>query len=228
MVARAAAQAAFIAAASMVALAPMELLSAGGRSALGRLWAKSAPSALPLLFTGALLASAASEVPALSAAGLAARASSSVARWAAFVLLLELGAYWLHRAEHRFALLWRVHRLHHEPRELCWWDAWRQHPVDQLLHVAVAAAAISLAPVPLAEAAPVLMARKLYTSVLHVHGAAPRDAWSRWVATPAFHHRHHREDEEPANFATSLAWLDVLFGTWAAARKVAHPLGAER
>lgn len=48
-------------------------------------------------------------------------------------LVMELGSYWLHRAAHRFGVLWRFHSTHHFSTELTALKALRTHPLDNVL-----------------------------------------------------------------------------------------------
>jgi sterol desaturase/sphingolipid hydroxylase (fatty acid hydroxylase superfamily) len=142
---------------------------------------------------------------------------SSLARAVLAWLLAELAHYAVHRAMHRVSWLWRFHRLHHDGEPLAWATAWYLHPVDSALF----AAAITLGAVVAGEGAPamvwLIVGRRAWTVVLHANIAWPPSALDRVIATPAFHHRHHREDLPPANFASTLPLLDQLFGTYAAA-----------
>lgn len=41
--------------------------------------------------------------------------------------------YWLHRAAHTYALLWRLHAVHHSPDKLYWLNVGRFHPIEKAL-----------------------------------------------------------------------------------------------
>jgi len=142
------------------------------------------------------------------------RAAPDWPRLGLSLLLTDVLGYALHRASHASPLLWRFHRVHHAPSRLWWLEAWRQHPVDAALHLLVATAPAVLLQVPLVAHAPVLLLRRVYTSLLHADLPWPRSPLDRVLATPCFHHRHHHPHAPAANFAGTLAVLDVLFGTW--------------
>jgi len=148
---------------------------------------------------------------------------SSLARASLAWLLAEVAHYAVHRAMHRVPLLWRFHRLHHDGEPLAWATAWYVHPVDAALF----AAATTLGAVVAGEGAPAMLwfvvLRRAWTVVLHANLAWPPSALDRVLATPAFHHRHHREDLPPANFASTLPLLDQLFGTFASSTAGAAP-----
>jgi sterol desaturase/sphingolipid hydroxylase (fatty acid hydroxylase superfamily) len=129
-------------------------------------------------------------------------------------LLLELGHYGAHRAMHRVPMLWRFHRLHHEPRRpLTWASAWLVHPIDAAIFVGVALVATALGGGDLATSTTLVAARRLWTVLLHANVRWPASPLDRVLATPAFHARHHDEARAPGNFASTLALLDHVLGT---------------
>lgn len=140
--------------------------------------------------------------------------AATLARVFAAWVVSELLLYALHRAQHGVAWLWRFHRFHHASAELTWARAWHVHPIDAALFAGASACASWLVGAPLPSAAVFVVFRRAWTVVLHANIAWPATALDRWVATPSFHHRHHRESEPVANFAATLALLDVVFGTF--------------
>jgi sterol desaturase/sphingolipid hydroxylase (fatty acid hydroxylase superfamily) len=136
-----------------------------------------------------------------------------LARLALAWLVTELLMYGLHRAMHRVPALWRFHRLHHDGAPLAWTTAWYIHPADAVLFSTCALLGGVLAGAGVPGAAWFVVGRRAWTVVLHANLAWPASALDRLVATPPFHHRHHREDLAPANFASTLPVLDRLFGT---------------
>lgn len=142
------------------------------------------------------------------------------ARPSAFVVVLvfvasDLFGYWTHRAMHRVPFFWRFHRLHHEATHTTWIDAWRQHPVDFVLHGIAVGVPGALLGASLSELASVVVLRKAFTTFLHANlavGFGPL----RWaVASPEFHHHHHSADPRhfDTNFAGTFPLWDVIFGT---------------
>ena len=140
--------------------------------------------------------------------------SADLARVAVAWLCSEMLSYGLHRAMHRLPVLWRFHRLHHTREPLAWHVAWRIHPVDAALFAITTTIACAVAGAPLATAAWFIVARRVWTIVLHANIAWPATALDLLIATPSFHARHHDEDHVPANFASTFAFLDRMFGTW--------------
>lgn len=131
-------------------------------------------------------------------------------------LVDEALQYALHRAMHRVPLLWQFHRWHHDDVPLTWTTTWFVHPLDAALTAGCAISAALLVGGTMPSALWFVVGRRVWTLVLHANLAWPASALDRWIATPAFHARHHREELSPANFAPTLPMLDRLFGTYAA------------
>jgi sterol desaturase/sphingolipid hydroxylase (fatty acid hydroxylase superfamily) len=141
--------------------------------------------------------------------------STETARIVAAWILAELAAYGLHRAMHRVPLLWRIHRMHHSAGVLAWHQSWWIHPLDAALFACATTVACHVAGAPLLAAAPIIIGRRVLGILQHANIAWPPSLLDHVVVTPAVHHRHHREDLPPANFAGVLAIVDRVFGTWA-------------
>lgn len=142
------------------------------------------------------------------------RTSSPVtlARVGASFVLSDLAGYWIHRTMHRLPWLWRFHRVHHEAVELSWFDAWRQHPIDFVLHGVIVGLPGALMGVSLSSIASIVVLRKAYTTFLHAN--VPVDfGW--FLASPAFHAVHHGADPRDfdTNFAGTFPVWDLIFGT---------------
>jgi sterol desaturase/sphingolipid hydroxylase (fatty acid hydroxylase superfamily) len=147
-------------------------------------------------------------------------AESSGVRIAAALVLAEFAGYAIHRLMHGVPWLWRFHALHHEPVHLHWLAAWRQHPVDFVVHgIAVGLPGVLLG-ASLADFAAVVLLRKTYTTFLHANLAWRLRGVERWIATPAYHalHHSHAPQDRDRNFAGMLPVLDRLFGTHAPLR----------
>lgn len=168
------------------------------------------------LLVDPLLAALAARAPA--------RPSHQAAAWrlCASFLGAELCAYALHRAMHEIPWLWRLHAVHHAPRELDWLKAWRQHPLEVALHALAVAVPGLLLGAPLAGLGALWVLRRGYTALLHANVELP-SGWPRrlgflghLVATPAFHRAHHSHDPRlyNRNYASTFPLLDRLFGSY--------------
>lgn len=145
---------------------------------------------------------------------------TSGARIAAALVLAEFAGYAIHRLMHRVPWLWRFHAVHHAPTELHWLEAWRQHPVDFVIHGIAVGLPAALLGASLADFAAVVLLRKTYTTFLHANLSWRLRGLERWIATPDYHalHHSHEPQDRDRNFAGMLPVLDRLFGTHAPLR----------
>jgi len=134
----------------------------------------------------------------------------------AVVLLVDFTRYWLHRACHRYPLLWRLHEVHHSPDILYVLNVGRFHPIEKALHFSLDSAPF----IALGVAPEVLACYFLLYSVngLFQHSNVRlRYGWLNYVVGSAETHRwHHARDPKTAycNFSnTTIVW-DLVFGTW--------------
>jgi sterol desaturase/sphingolipid hydroxylase (fatty acid hydroxylase superfamily) len=142
--------------------------------------------------------------------------TASWPRWLllAVTLVLMDGANWLaHWADHRFALLWRMHAVHHTQEELSVLTSFRAHPLSHL-------PGFFLATIPVIALmgdrgmAPALITGYVCLGTLP-HANLP---WSlgplgRVVVSPAYHRRHHSvEGPDGCNLGVVLTVWDVLAG----------------
>jgi len=144
--------------------------------------------------------------------------------WARVPLVLvvgDIGAYWGHRLSHKWRLLWRFHVIHHSPTHVDWLVNTRAHPIDLVFTRLCGLAplfAFGLAQTTQGvNAMPVLltMVMLFWSFVIHAN-VTWRFGWLEYlVATPAFHHWHHTNDElRDKNFAAIFPFVDMLFGTF--------------
>jgi sterol desaturase/sphingolipid hydroxylase (fatty acid hydroxylase superfamily) len=127
----------------------------------------------------------------------------------------DLCGYWMHRTMHRVPLLWRFHALHHDAHDTTWLDAWRQHPLDFVLHGIAVGVPGALLGASLSDVASVVVLRKAFTTFLHAN-VNVKFGWFGWVlASPRFHRHHHSADPRffDRNFAGTFPLWDVVFGT---------------
>lgn len=143
-------------------------------------------------------------------------------RWlgiAVAVLALDLVSYMWHRANHRLAILWRFHQVHHADESFTVSTAVRFHPGELLLSLPIRLGAAVLLGVPWQG---VLVFEALFTMANFVeHGdiALPEGmerAIQGVVVTPALHRRHHSRagSELDRNFGTIFSMWDRWLGTF--------------
>ncbi len=144
--------------------------------------------------------------------------------WARLFLGLmagETGYYWGHRWSHEIPFLWRFHSIHHSAEEVDFLVNSRAHPVDMVF-----GRFCGLVPIyVLGLGGPVGTAGSVVPVLVTLIGTV----WGffihanlRWrfgplewlISTPAFHHWHHTLNGPiNRNYASTLPWLDWIFGT---------------
>lgn len=138
------------------------------------------------------------------------------------LLALDLLIYGQHRLMHRFAWLWRLHRVHHSDLALDVSSALRFHPTEILFSMGLKiAAVIALGAAPAAVLAFEILLNG-FAMFTHANLALPPwlDRVLRWVViTPDTHRIHHSvvRDEQNSNFGFNLSWWDHLFRSYRAA-----------
>jgi sterol desaturase/sphingolipid hydroxylase (fatty acid hydroxylase superfamily) len=142
--------------------------------------------------------------------------------WVVQAVLLYLLAdginYWMHRAVHRWPLLWRIsgHGVHHSFHELNAHHAVLTHPFELFFLAAPMAVAAALFGV---DVQVVTAAALLVTSIATLaHANLALDTPGlRWIVTQPVHHRlHHSQagDERETNYACTAILWDRVFGTF--------------
>lgn len=124
--------------------------------------------------------------------------------------------YWLHRAQHRFAILWRFHAVHHGPRDL---DVLHNinHPVDLLGNVFCIVLPMSF--LIGMDGGALWGLAVLFTIQGHIHHMNVPMHYGplrHLFVDNRFHFVHHSADPRDfdTNFAAIFPVLDRLFGTY--------------
>lgn len=149
-------------------------------------------------------------LPALGVAGWTAAAVSFA--------LASLSQYGFHRAAHRWAWLWRLHRVHHSDTALDITTSFRHHPGEAIVATAwltAVALALGLSPAALTIYGVVAL---LSGVMQHADLAWPglERLLGGWLMTPAAHRLHHSaaQPETDSNFGDVVTLWDRLFGSW--------------
>lgn len=146
----------------------------------------------------------------------------SLERWAMVIPLLllsvfavDLLAYWVHRAQHRFAILWRFHAVHHSQRLDVLHNI--NHPLD--LTVGFLLAVLPIALLIQVSAAELLLLAGFFviqTSLNHMRAPINLGPLGAILSDNRFHFIHHSRDPADfnANFAARFPVIDMIFGTY--------------
>lgn len=136
--------------------------------------------------------------------------------WGAPIAYLasSFAIYWLHRAEHRFDVMWRgLHQMHHaiERVDMAGWAV--GHPLESL----VFASMLTLLPTFVLGVDPLAAALSSTVGtivVMFAHFNAPTPRWLGYlILRPEQHCLHHERDVQARNYGDIALW-DMLFGTF--------------
>jgi len=144
------------------------------------------------------------------------------ARTLAALVVAETGYYWGHRMMHQVPALWRFHAVHHSASHVDFMVNSRAHPIDMVfgrLCGLIPMYVIGLAG-PMAGASgtiPLLITLfgTIWGFFIHANLRWRLGPLEWLISSPAFHHWHHTLGAPTdRNFASTLPWLDLLFGTF--------------
>lgn len=134
------------------------------------------------------------------------------------ILLLDMWTYWWHRANHRFPILWRFHRVHHSDPQMDVTTAVRFHPGELLASAGLRLLLIVSLGLPLLA---LILYDGVVTAAAQFHhsnvGLGPWDKWvQRLIVSPNMHKLHHSQlrGETNSNYSTVLSVWDRLFRTF--------------
>lgn len=131
------------------------------------------------------------------------------------ILIGDLSLYWAHRALHANRHLWRFHAVHHAIKEIDWVAAYHSHPIDSVILAGAGLAAATTVGLSRAAISGYLLVFGFMSVVVHLNTRLQIGPL-RWIlGSPEFHHWHHSNQSETRdqNFASIIAFWDILFGT---------------
>jgi len=135
------------------------------------------------------------------------------------IAALDAAIYGQHRLMHRYAWLWRLHRVHHSDTGFDVSLAVRFHPFEMVLSMVyklAVIAALGAAPVVVAVYESLLLAFALWTHGNIALPAGIDQALRRCLVTPEMHRIHHSvvRAETDSNYGNILSLWDRLFGSY--------------
>jgi sterol desaturase/sphingolipid hydroxylase (fatty acid hydroxylase superfamily) len=142
-------------------------------------------------------------------------------RFAASLIVGEIGFYWGHRWSHDIPFLWRFHAIHHSAEQMDWLVNTRAHPVDMVFtrlcgFIPLYVLGIAQPAARTLDITPLLLMLTVTAWGFFIHSNLRwRFGPIEWlVATPKFHHWHHAyEQPHGRNYSAMLPFVDRLFGT---------------
>ncbi len=149
---------------------------------------------------------------------------TALAAFIAYLLVLDLADYGIHRGQHRFGWWWALHAVHHSQRQMTMWSDTRNHLLDDLLRDGLLALLAQLIGVPPGQFIAVVVCGQLLESLSHANLRVGFGAvGERLLVSPRFHRLHHsiglgHESQGPGslgghNFAVLFPVWDLIFGT---------------
>ena len=145
------------------------------------------------------------------------------------IVIADFIIYWIHRAQHRYGLLWRTHAWHHSIEEMYWFAGFRTSFFHSLLNnipqVIIPVTVFQLSP---AEAGIGYSAGIFIQFVEHTNWKLSFGPLNWLLVTPDYHRIHHAATiHRGKNLAGTFRIWDMMFGTYVNPAKVARdfPLG---
>jgi len=137
----------------------------------------------------------------------------------AYLVVLDLADYWMHRAQHRWRWWWALHALHHSQQQMSLWSDDRNHLLDDLVRDGLKASIALAIGVEPAQFVGLIVAARMLQSLQHANVRWSLGPAGRLIVSPIFHRRHHaigvgHEGRHlGCNFAVLFPLWDMLFGT---------------
>jgi sterol desaturase/sphingolipid hydroxylase (fatty acid hydroxylase superfamily) len=134
-----------------------------------------------------------------------------------YVFVWDFFQYWFHRAEHKFAVLWPVHALHHDEECLNWTTSQRNTLWSALLHFfLVNVPTVIVCGLDLFPIAGAYLFFKIYGPFNHANIRVDLGFLTPLISGPQWHRIHHGRNEEyfNKNFAAFFPVIDIVFGTY--------------
>ena len=132
------------------------------------------------------------------------------------VVAAEFGLYWVHRAGHETALIWRFHAVHHSVTKLWFLNTGRFHFIDSLLSIVLGLGILLALGAPM-EVVKWLSVITAFIGMLTHCNVDMRFGPINYVFnTPGLHRWHHSKDlrEGNRNYGENVMIWDHLFGTF--------------
>jgi sterol desaturase/sphingolipid hydroxylase (fatty acid hydroxylase superfamily) len=131
------------------------------------------------------------------------------------IFLVDFTIYWIHRAQHRFELMWRTHAWHHSVEQLYWFSGFRTSFLHSFIYnipqAAIPMLVFNLSPIEAGIGYSIGLLIQFWEHTNIDVNIGPL----RWIViTPAYHRVHHSTAHSRSNYGTTFSLWDRLFGTY--------------
>lgn len=144
------------------------------------------------------------------------RALPSLVKILLALVCADFTIYWIHRAQHRFDLLWRTHAWHHSIEEMYWFAGFRTSLAHSFLYnipqATIPMLFFGLGTVETSIAFAIGMLVQFWE---HTNLKVNLGFLEHVFITPQYHRVHHSaSDLCRTNYGTTFSLWDRMFGTW--------------
>ena len=132
------------------------------------------------------------------------------------IMAIDFYSYFVHRAQHKFPVLWAMHSLHHSAETLTMVTGGRHFWLEEPLISASFPIVAIVFKVPLEIVTPLTLFYFLVGDGLaHVNLRASLGRFALWIQNPQYHRIHHSVElqHRDKSFCKMLPVFDVIFGT---------------
>lgn len=138
-----------------------------------------------------------------------------VMQLAVFIIVADVGGYWVHRLLHSNAALWELHKIHHSQTRLTPLTNYRFHFLDETLRRVLLFIPFQMLGTSLEVAVTVNFVMAWLLLLQHSEFDWHYGKMGRVFVSPIFHRWHHAVDAEGqnANYGMLFTFWDDLFGT---------------
>ena len=131
------------------------------------------------------------------------------------VVIVDFFRYWLHRACHENRYLWRLHAVHHSPKQLYWLNVGRFHPAERALQFLIDSVPFMLIGVSKEVLAMYFLFFAVNGVFQHCNIRLNYGFLNYLVSSAEMHRWHHSRvaAESNANYSNTTIIWDMAFGT---------------
>jgi sterol desaturase/sphingolipid hydroxylase (fatty acid hydroxylase superfamily) len=129
------------------------------------------------------------------------------------VVLFDFVSFLVHRALHRYDLLWNIHKVHHSTLQLDGFATTRTHMIENMMRFVPPQALLFLLGMPVSVVAASVAIAAIYGVSNHSNLGLNLRWMEPVLVTPRLHRRHHIPATTQHNYGGVFTVWDRLFGT---------------